>query len=345
MAGGGWKSTGFEIVESQQSGAACFPEAGEVMLIVYVVIGVLISLAVGFALYGLGRATEPSGDLERRIESWVQSEEGRASTPKAGTRSRFVEAVDDRIARRDFSRQITIDLARADLAITVGEYVLMRGGLVAALGLLIDRDLFITVMLGIVCYFLPLVYVRQRQVRRLRAFNAQLPDVLDHLVGSLRAGYGLLQAVEWVGKRLPSPAGVEFERVVREVQLGRTLTEAFDSMVRRIDSDDLALIVTAIKIQYEAGGSLAEILETAAHTIRERVRIQREIAVLTAQQRYSAYVLMLMPIGLAVFLFLINPEYEKQLFTPGPTLCIPIGALVMMVIGFFVMRRIVDIKV
>lgn len=318
------------------------------MLIVYVVIGALISLAVGVALYGLGRATEPSGDLEERIESWVQSEEGRASTPKAGTRSRFVEAVDDRIARRGFSRQIAIDLARADLAITVGEYVLMRGGLVAvglALGLLIYRDLFITVMLGIVCYFLPLVYVRQRQVRRLRAFNAQLPDVLDHLVGSLRAGYGLLQAVEWVGKRLPSPAGVEFERVVREVQLGRTLTEAFDSMVRRIDSDDLALIVAAIKIQYEAGGSLAEILETTAHTIRERVRIQREIAVLTAQQRYSAYVLMLMPIGLAVFLFLINPEYEKQLFTPGPTLCIPIGAAVMMIIGFFVMRRIVDIKV
>jgi tight adherence protein B len=348
MAGGEWKSIGLRIAASQQRGAGGFSEAGEVMFLVYVIVGALVSLAVGFALFSLQRATEPRGELDRRIEAWVQSEGGATASSKAGKRKRLVGTVDEQIARRDFARQIATDLARADLAITVGEYVLMRGVLVAAglaLGTLIYHDLFISVMLGVLCYFLPLVYVRQRQTRRVRAFDAQLPDVLDHLVGSLRAGYGLLQAVEWVGKRLPNPAGVEFDRVVREVQLGRTLPEALDSMVRRINSDDLALIVTAIKIQYEAGGSLADILETTAHTIRERVRIQREIRVLTAQQQYSAYVLIAMPIGLAIFLFLINPEYESQLFAPGLTLCIPIGAVVMMITGFFVMRRIVDIKV
>jgi tight adherence protein B len=133
--------------------------------------------------------------------------------------------------------------------------------------------------------------------------------------------------------------------VLREVQLGRSLMDAFDSMVRRIDSDDLALIVTAIKIQHEVGGSLAEILEIVAHTIRERVRILREIEVLTSQQRYSGYVLMVMPIALGLVLFLMSPDYMMQLFQPGPTLCIPIGAVIMMVIGFFVMRRIVDIEV
>ena len=121
--------------------------------------------------------------------------------------------------------------------------------------------------------------------------------------------------------------------------------QSLDSMVRRIPSDDLALIVTAIKIQYETGGKLADVLETTGHTIRERVRIQREISVLTAQQRYSGYVLMLLPIGLAVVLMIINPEYEMQLFTPGPTLCIPIGAGVLMVLGFFAMRRIINIEV
>ncbi|MFN2242630.1 MAG: type II secretion system F family protein, partial [Anaerolineae bacterium] len=123
------------------------------------------------------------------------------------------------------------------------------------------------------------------------------------------------------------------------------LLEALDTMVRRIPSDDLALIVTAIKIQYEVGGSLAEILEIVAHTIRERVRIMREINVLTAQQRYSGYVLMIMPIALAIFLIIINPEYELRLFEPGPTLCIPIGAGVLMIVGYILMRRIVDIEV
>jgi tight adherence protein B len=151
--------------------------------------------------------------------------------------------------------------------------------------------------------------------------------------------------VEWVGNQLADPAGAEFARLIREVQLGRGLQDSLHSMVRRIDSDDLALIVTAIQIHHEVGGSLADILETVSHTIRERVRIQREISVLTSQQRYSGYVLMLLPLGLAVVLFLVNPEYEKQMFQPGPTLCIPIGAAVLMIIGFFVMRRIVDIEI
>jgi tight adherence protein B len=138
---------------------------------------------------------------------------------------------------------------------------------------------------------------------------------------------------------------MEFDRVIREVQLGRTLLDALDSMVRRIPSDDLALIVTAIKIQYEVGGSLAEVLEIVAHTIRERVRIQREIEVLTAQQRYSGYVLMVLPIALAAFLLVINPEYEMRLFEPGPTLCIPIGAGISMVMGYLIMRKIVEIEV
>jgi tight adherence protein B len=116
-------------------------------------------------------------------------------------------------------------------------------------------------------------------------------------------------------------------------------------MVRRIPSDDLSLIATAIKIQHEVGGSLAEILETVTHTIRERIRIKREINVLTAQQRYSGYVLMILPIALGAYLMLTSPDYMMHLFTPGPTLCIPVGAAVLMIIGFFVMRRIVDIEV
>lgn len=315
------------------------------------IIGIAVALAMGFLFFGISRVVQPRGDLEERIEEWV-----RTSTGATGFRGVDLEKVDasilgrmdQSVAKRSFAASMKEDLARADLTLTVTEYMLIRVGIVVlffVIGYLIQRNLLVGLILGLVGFVVPIIYVRVRQSRRLKAFDSQLPDVLDHLQGSLRAGYGLLQGVEWVSKQLPKPAGAEFDRVIREVQLGRTLLDALDSMVRRIPSDDLALIVTAIKIQYEVGGSLAEILEIVAHTIRERVRIMREINVLTAQQRYSGYVLMVLPIALAIFLVVINPEYELRLFEPGPTLCIPIGAGVLMIVGYILMRRIVDIEV
>ena len=311
-------------------------------------VAIAVAMAVAMFLLGMGRVIEPSGDLEQRIEEWV-SGEGWEDGDLAGEEvASFLGRMEESVGQRDFATSIREDLARADLNLTVTEYLLLRVGLVlifVVAGYAIQQILLVPIIMGVVGLFLPTVYVRSRQGQRLKKFDGQLPDVLDHLQGSLRAGYGLLQAVEWVSRQLPNPAGAEFDRVIREVQLGRGLMEAFDSMVRRIPSDDLALIVTAIKIQHEVGGSLAEILETVAHTIRERVRIMREINVLTSQQRYSGYVLMLMPIGLAIFLIFIKPEYEMRLFEPGPTLCIPIGAAVLMIAGYFIMRRIVDIEV
>jgi tight adherence protein B len=311
-------------------------------------VAIAVAMAVGLFIFGLSRVLEPAGDLQQRIEEWVRGEswdDGDLAKEEADS---FLGRMDKEVGRRDFAASIKEDLAQADLSLTVTEYLLIRGMLVVLftlVGYLIQHNILIALIMAAVGLFLPTIYVRSRQTRRLRKFDSQLPDVLDHLQGSLRAGYGLLQAVEWIARQLPAPAGLEFDRVIREVQLGRGLMEALESMVRRIPSDDLSLIVTAIKIQYEVGGSLAEILEIVAHTIRERVRIMREINVLTSQQRYSGYVLMIMPIALAIFLIIINPEYEMRLFEPGPTLCIPIGAAVLMVLGYFIMRRIVDIEV
>jgi tight adherence protein B len=318
------------------------------MIVPYLLVGILVSIAIGTFLFAIGRSMEPATELEERLEEWVQGSLETDTFANDESSSLLLGRMERTIQRRGFAERIKADLARADLSLTVSEYLIIRAGIVLLglmVGYLIQRDLLSGLLLGAVGFVVPIVYVRVRQGRRLRAFNAQLPDVLDHMVGSLRAGYGLLQAVEWVARQIPHPAGTEFDRVIREVQLGRSLNESLDSMVRRINSDDLALIITAIKIQHEVGGNLADILEIVAHTIRERVRIQREIVVLTAQQRYSGYVLMVMPIALAVILYIMNPEYESQLFAPGPTLCIPIGTAIMMVIGFFVMRRIVDIEV
>jgi len=313
-----------------------------------VLVGISVAMALALLFVGVSRVFEPSSDLEQRIEDWVSGDGWDDGTLVQEEAESFMERVDEGVSRRDFAASIKEDLARADIMLTVTEYLMIRVGLVvlfSALGFLIQRNLLVALILGVVGLFLPTLYVRSRQSGRLKKFDGQLPDVLDHIQGSLRAGYGLLQAVEWVSRQLPNPAGAEFDRVIRETQLGRGLMESLESMVRRIPSDDLALIVTAIKIQYEVGGSLAEILEVVAHTIRERVRIMREIQVLTSQQRYSGYVLMVMPIALAIFLIIFNPEYEMRLFEPGPTLCIPIGAAVLMVLGYFIMRRIIDIEV
>ncbi len=311
-------------------------------------VGLAVTGAVALLLFGMGRILEPSGDLEQRIEEWVSGESWDDGGLAQEEVDSFLGRVEQTVSRRDFAASMKEDLARADLKLTVTEYLVIRGAVVILLvlvGFLVQRNLLSAAVMGVVGLFLPTVYVRTRQSGRLKKFDSQLPDVLDHLQGSLRAGYGLLQAVEWVSRQLADPVGAEFDRVIREVQLGRGLIESLDSMVRRIPSDDLALIVTAIKIQYEVGGSLSEILEIVAHTIRERVRIMREINVLTSQQRYSAYVLIVMPIALAIFLVVTNPEYEMRLFQPGPTLCIPIAAAVLMVLGYVIMRRIVDIEV
>ena len=313
-----------------------------------VLVGIAVAGAIALLLMGLTRIVEPSGDLEQRIEDWLRGEGGDIEGLAQEEVDSIMGRMEESVGRRSFAVSIKEDLARADLALTVTEYLMIRIGLVVLfviLGYLIQRNLLVAMIMGVIGLFLPTVYVRSRQSARLRKFDRQLPDVLDHLQGSLRAGYGLLQAVEWVSRQLPDPVGEEFDRVIREVQLGRGLMDALESMVRRIPSDDLSLIITAIRIQYEVGGSLAEILEIVAHTIRERVRIMREIQVLTSQQRYSGYVLMLLPVGLAVFLMVINPEYEMRLFTPGPTLCIPIGAAVLMILGYLIMRRIVNIEV
>jgi len=313
----------------------------------FFLVGILVALAAGVLFYGLGQVLQPKDTVEERLEAWVTADlagdaGGRGSSP------RLLQSVDRRMANRGFAAVIRRDLARADLSVTVTEYLLVRVGLVVValvLGVVLQRNVLLALLLVAIGYAAPLTYIRVRQGKRLRAFNAQLPDVLDQMVGSLRVGYGLTQSVEWVGRQMPDPAGAEFGRVVREMQLGWSLPEALASMVRRMMSDDLALIVTAIEIHYETGGRLADILETVSHTIRERIRVQREINVLTSQQRYSGYVLMVMPIALAGVLMLLSPEYEGQLFTPGPTLCIPIGAGLMMILGFLIMRRIIEIDI
>jgi tight adherence protein B len=210
---------------------------------------------------------------------------------------------------------------------------------------------------ALVAFFLiglyaPRFYLKRRQAKRIKAFGDQLPDTITLLANSLRAGSSFLQGIELVTREARPPISEEFERVVREMQLGLALQPALNNLVRRVASEDLELMVTAIQIQSQVGGNLATVLDAIAHTIRERRRIQGEIQTLTAMQRYSGYVITLLPIGLAGLLFLISPQYiTVMLEKPPEMLGLPMGivfflvGLISMGIGFLFIQRIVDIKV
>ncbi|MEW5988919.1 MAG: type II secretion system F family protein, partial [Chloroflexota bacterium] len=191
--------------------------------------------------------------------------------------------------------------------------------------------------------------------RRLRAFNGQLSDTLNLWVNSLRSGYSVLQGMEAIATELPPPVSKEFERVIQEVRLGLSLNQALSNMLRRVPSDDLDLVVTAVNIQREVGGNLAEILDIISYTIRERVRIKGEIRTLTAQGRFSGWVVSLLPIGLALLLYKINPTYMSGLFGKGAPWVLPgvlpcgwlvVGIGLMFIgAGVLAVKKIVDIEV
>lgn len=276
--------------------------------------------------------------------------------PAAGERGAKASPIGERLNRmlagRGFATGIQTQLARADIKLNVGEYFALVAISIVGTGAvfaIMARSLLFGAAGAILGFFLPRFYIGNRQAARLKAFDYQLADMLNLVVNGLRAGYSSMQALESVGKEMPPPISVEFKRVVQEMQLGIAMEAALANLLRRINSPDLDLVVTAINVQREVGGNLADILQTISHTIRERVRIKGEIRVITSQQRFSAYLLSGMPFALAGVLFLVNRPYLIQFVEPpsNRVLGIPmlIIGLLLITVGIFVMQKIVDIDV
>jgi tight adherence protein B len=318
--------------------------------------------AAAVFLVAVGVAMSGSGGMTARLERYAAGREPGAATDTVdGRESAVVAGLSRVIERQDLTERLSADLARADLKMRPAEFVILWAVtpivLVAAAfvfgvvfeGLRNPVALVITFLIGL---WLPRLYIKRRQARRLKAFAEQLPDTITLLANSLRAGSSFLQGMELVTREARPPISEEFERVVREMQLGVALHPALNNLVRRVASEDLELMVTAIQIQSQVGGNLATVLDAIAHTIRERIRIHGEIQTLTAMQRYSGYVITLLPIGLAGILFLISPSYISVMLENPPELFgLPMGVvffiigLISMGIGYLLIRRIVDIKV
>lgn len=237
-----------------------------------------------------------------------------------------------------------IEMAGLDL--TPGEVVIAMAILGAAGGLIgvILGGAIAAVLAGVAGGALPLLWIRMRHGRRQRAFLRQLPDAVALLAGAVRAGHSLMQGLEQVAKEAPEPTRGALEQVVREIGFGAPQDEALERLGQRFWSQDLDLIITSIGVQQQVGGSLGEILDEMSETLRERERINGEIAALTAPQKYSAYVLALLPVFVTITIFLISREYMQGLFE-GVMRIAAAGAGLMVLIGFLIMRKIATVNV
>jgi len=238
-------------------------------------------------------------------------------------------------------------LERANLPLRAGEALFFYAAIVliaTILGLALG-GLFIALVLGVIAALIPPAAVSFIANRRRKKFLSQLPDTLQLLSGTLRAGYSLMQGVEAVSQEVQDPMGQELRRVVTESRLGRPLEESLDGTAERMDSADFSWAVMAIRIQREVGGNLSELLLTVADTMTHRERLRRDVAALTAEGRMSAIILGLLPIGLGAAMFVINPDYTSKLFNDTLGNIMLGGAIVAMLIGFVWMKKIIDIEI
>jgi len=316
----------------------------------------VLIVAVGIAMSG------GSGGVASRLERYASGRDPKADAPEGGERESAVTAGLARaLERQGLTARLATEIARADLKLRPAELVagwiaspFIFMALAYVFGFVISgfRHPVTLAVVFLIGAYAPRFYLRYRQAKRLKAFADQLPDTITLLANSLRAGSSFLQGIELVTREARPPISEEFERVVREMSLGVALQPALNNLVRRVASEDLELMVTAINIQSQVGGNLATVLDSIAYTIRERIRIIGEINTLTAMQRYSGYVITLLPVGLAGILFLISPSYITKMLQPKPEILgLPAGIIffiiggISMLIGYLLIRRIVDIKV
>jgi tight adherence protein B len=325
-----------------------------VQILIGIGVGIVAFLLAWFLL-GTAARQRQDRDREARMRAVIQpGQQGgsatSASTPQTGGwipdnvskfGTRFAES-------RGFSERLDAELEAAGVSLRSGEFVVASAIACLVFGLLgaaLLRNWILALVLAGVGAAFPTVLLRSALSKRADRLREQLPDVLTIMASSLRAGHSFLQSLDTVAKEIAQPAAAEFQRVVAEIRLGRPAEDALEALAERVGSPDFKWAVLAVNIQREVGGNLAEILDTVADTLRERAMLRRQIKVLTAEGRLSAWVLGLLPFGIALYMFAVNPSYIGLLFhsTYGIIMLIVAGCL--LVAGILWMKKIVDIDV
>lgn len=258
-----------------------------------------------------------------------------SSTPMSGIAERLSDAADKALEKQGRTRGLNVSLERAGINLRPGEFLIVTACVLLAIFALLSWWKGTTIAGGVTAFlviFGPRKWLARKANKRSNAFGEQLSDTLQLLSSSLRAGQGLMQAIDSVAREGDAPASDEFRRVVVETRLGRDLIDSLRAMADRIRSEDFNWVIPAIEINREVGGDLAEVLDTVAGTIRDRADIRRQVKTLSAEGRLSAYVLLSLPVGIAGFIQLSNPSYLAEL-QKSPGYFLAGAAVLMMVVG------------
>lgn len=318
----------------------------------------LISLLFAFLFFlllflGLQVLLRRKREMAERIQmfSGYQPSVVRKASVFEVLRSRLHEIFAEKARRTDTGlgrKKLDLMMVRAGLPLLGSEFLAISAGgalLVFVIFALATRNP-VTGLLALLLFLAAdFVFVQRRITKRLNNFQRQLADCLSLVANSLRAGFSFLQTMEIISREMEPPMSTEFEKVMRDTSLGKSLDEALHDMDERVGSADFSLVVTAVLIQQQVGGNLATILDTIRSTITERIRIRREVNTLTAQGKMSGIVLACIPVALALFFYITSPEYLTPLLTTDIGKVAIIGTVFLVIVGFIIIRKIVDIKV
>lgn len=316
---------------------------------------ILVFLCITFLIYGSYLAVNASKrELAQRMKTYTAKagELNRTANPVEQLRNfdwkTLFQEVSKMFAAKSFTRKMEIELMRADIPLRGEEFIMINVLVMAGLGLpltLITRNAIVG-WFGVVAGFvIPRMIVKRIKLKRIHKFNSQIGDVLVVMSNSLRAGFSFLQALEMVSREMPTPIAEEFTRTLREMNLGTPTEEALLNLTTRIESEDLDLVITAVLIQRQVGGNLAEVLDGISHTIRERIRIKGEIKTLTAQGRISGIIVGALPLVIGLVLSVINPKYIGALFINPVGWAMLTAGAISMTVGIALIKKIVDIKI
>ena len=316
--------------------------------------GAIAGFAVLLATIGLAVRAERMR-LNARLETFL----GRLGGP--GPISVVEGARPRAVARPALARRVRLgaqprQLAQAGLTMTPGRFLMIQltaGAVGLALGRVLGGrfgldgvSLIAAASIGaVIGLSVPMLFLNLRRGRRVRRAEQQFPLAVDAIANAIQVGQSLPQAIELIGRDMPAPVGPELAQIIREMGLGVPFERALDSFAERLGLRDVEIFVAAVHIQYRTGGNLSETLRGIANTIRERLRIRGEIRVMTGQQRMSAYIVSALPLFIATMLKFTSPTYFDRLLEPGTMRILVVGAVLLLVLGFYVLRRIADIEV
>lgn len=319
-------------------------------------VGAVVLVGLSVALLVLGAVlllVRPRTTLDQMhfYEQLRAGAEGYPDTEDAtrdGLRQRMVGAVDYVASRRGLTGLARQRLERAGLPLRPAEYIAGHLTFVIVMGVLaqvMSRSFPVAVIVVLLATLVPMLLLDLKVRARQTAFEEQLPQILNLIAGSLRAGWGLLQSVDMVVQETMPPASDEFKRVQTEARLGLPVEDALEAMAERVGSEDFAWAVSAIAIQREVGGNLAEVLDVVASTIRDRAALRRHVSALTAEGRISAIILLALPFVEGVFLYAVNPSYMRPMFTEPLGWAILGTGLLLLVVGSIWLVRAMKVEV